>query len=130
MIAAAQTVNHLLQSFYIIIQSIGALTHQETKYLPYMPIDLVDRAGRRVVEPEFVYLSNLRDTVEKLSDPGYSGDYLENFKILKMSGACKKCLTTKYDRHPPRVMQKETPTAAAPLRDLVMDTFIWGRVNG
>lgn len=40
-------------------------------------------------------------------------------------GACEVCQKTKYDRHPPKGIQQETPTASAPLSDLQADTFTW-----
>lgn len=45
--------------------------------------------------------------------------------IKEVIGNCAVCLTTKYDRHPPRAVQEETPTAVAPLTDILIDTFTW-----
>lgn len=45
--------------------------------------------------------------------------------IKSVIGNCEVCLKTKYDRHPPKGLQEETPTAVVPLSDLQVDTFTW-----
>lgn len=45
--------------------------------------------------------------------------------IEDVVGQCEVCQVTKYDRHPPKGMQEETPTPLAPLTDLQIDTFTW-----
>lgn len=45
--------------------------------------------------------------------------------IKEVVGACEICQSTKYDRHPPKWKQEETPTAIMPLTDLQVDTFTW-----
>lgn len=45
--------------------------------------------------------------------------------VAEVIGNCDVCLTAKYDRHPPRALQEETPTASEPLVELQVDTFTW-----
>lgn len=45
--------------------------------------------------------------------------------IEEVVGQCAVCQITKYDRHPPKGKQEDTPTPIAPLTDLQVDTFTW-----
>lgn len=80
-VSQARSIVRLPEPINRIVASVGSLKIAEDTFLPVLPADIYDTANRAVPIPQFVYLTNLRQIVEYLSDPNSVPAFRRAFQV-------------------------------------------------